>query len=218
LDISLSTTTHKVLCIGSVLIDIKAFSDEPVEKGSYQKGTIQIVPGGVAYCMAVNLAYLGFSTSILTVFGSDMFGRYLKKQLTDNHIDTALCREEPDAKTAIFSVCTDTDAASYCIYDNAIFQHINIDNTIYEYMEKNGIHTLVLDSNIPDSALKKLYTVKQEKNLFIFQNATSPVIAFKSRPFIPYIDLFACNEFEAEAITGEKAAPDYKTARLFSQL
>jgi sugar/nucleoside kinase (ribokinase family) len=59
--------------------------------------------------------------------------------------------------------------------------------------------------------------IKKEKGLFLFQNATAPELAAKSLPYNSLIDLFACNEYEAEAIIGEKAVPDYKTACKFLQ-
>jgi sugar/nucleoside kinase (ribokinase family) len=214
----LSALSQKILCVGSSLIDIKVFSDEPLEKDSYQKGNIRIVPGGVAYCMSVNFARLGFEASLCSVWGDDMFGAYLEKRLTTHRVDTGLCRIVPGAETAVFSVCADTDDSAYCVYDSAIFEHIRIDDGIGAYLQKNGGQTLVLDSNIPDAELEKLYALKKENGLFIFQNATSPGLALKSRPYISYIDLFGCNEFEAEAISGEKAFPDYTTARRFSKI
>ena len=55
---------HKVLCIGSASVDIKAFSYQEDVQNAYREGTIDLVPGGVARGMAINLKQLGFDTAI----------------------------------------------------------------------------------------------------------------------------------------------------------
>jgi sugar/nucleoside kinase (ribokinase family) len=209
---------HGILCIGSALVDIKAFSNEEVKKGSYQQGRIELTPGGVAFCMAVNLAHLGLSSAILTVLGNDIFGEYIKESLVKNNVDITLLHIDSKYKTAAFSVITNIDSSSYSIFDNDIFQDINIDMQVRKYIDGHGIDVLILDSNISERTLETLYEIKREKNLFVFQNATSPIIARKSLPYASFIDIFACNEHEARAILGEKAFPDYKTANIFSKL
>jgi sugar/nucleoside kinase (ribokinase family) len=206
------------MCIGSALVDIKVFCNEGIKQGAYQKGSIEIVPGGVAYCMAVNMARLGFFTSLVTVVGNDVFGEYLKADLINKKVDISLFGVNSDSKTAVFSALMNSDAVSYCVYDTNIFQYINIDTKTVEYINKNSINALVLDSNISESALDRLYSAKQEHDLFVFQNATSPELALKSRPYISLIDLFACNEYEARVIIGQKANPDHTTAEKFIKM
>lgn len=209
---------HKVMCIGSVLINIKVFCAENIKQDAYQKGSVKIIPGGVAYCMAVNMAHLDFFTSIVTVVGDDVFGKFLENNLINKKVDTTLFYVNPDSETAVFSALADNNGVSYCVYDTSIFQHIGIDTKIIEYINKNAINTLVIDSNISESVMDRLYTLKQEKDFFIFQNATSPELALKSKPYISLIDLFACNEYEAEVIIGQKANPDHVTAEKFIKM
>ncbi len=215
---SADTAVRRILSVGSASVDIKAFSYEEGGTEAYRDGTIDLVPGGVARGMAINLSRLGFSAAILSVVGQDIFGDFLRKGLVKNGIDTALLRTSRKQKTALFSVMASRGSPSSCIYCNDVLNEIKADSEVYDYIVKNRIDTLVMDSNIPDDTLKRLYEIKQELSLFVFQNATAPDIARKSLPYAPLIDLFACNEFEAAAILGEKAAPDTETAAKFREL
>lgn len=194
-----------VLSIGSVSIDIKAFSLIDNENESYRDGTIDIVPGGVARGMAINLQHLGIRSSILSVVGQDIFGEYLKKDLASEQIDITLLRTSTSRQTSLFSVMTSPGKSSSCIYCNDVLSEICMDREVYDFIESQHVNAFVLDSNPSEAALQDIYAYAaaarcEGRELFIFQNATAPDIACKSLPYAKYIDLFACNEFEAAAI------------------
>lgn len=120
-------TERKILSIGSVSVDIKAFSYEEGGTEAYRDGTIELVPGGVARGMAINLSRLGFTSAILSVVGEDIFGEYLKKGLSQAGIDTALLRTSQRYRTALFSVMASSGGPSSCIYCNDVLQEICVD-------------------------------------------------------------------------------------------
>lgn len=210
---------HKVLCIGSASVDIKAFSHQDDVQNAYREGSIDLVPGGVARGMAINLKQLGFETAIASVIGQDIFGEFLKKGLASACVNTELLRVSPTRKTALFSVMGAQGASSSCVYANDVLQEIAVDAGFTDFIRREKIDALVIDSNVPVPTLEALYALKdshaENRPLFIFQNATSPDIAKKSLPWAALIDLFAANEFEAAAILGRAVAPDAETADLF---
>ena len=214
---------RKVLCIGSASVDIKAFSHEEDIRNAYRRGTIDLVPGGVARGMAINLKQLGFDTALASVVGPDIFGEFIRKGLRDAGVNTELLRTSDTRKTALFSVMGAQGSSSSCVYSNEVLREITVDGAFTDFIEREKIDTLVVDSNVPDATLAAIYRIKKEslsadEPLFVFQNATSPDIAKKTLEWAPLIDLFAANEFEAAAILGSRPDPDARTADRFRAL
>lgn len=219
---------RKILCIGSASVDIKAFSYQEDVQNAYREGTIDLVPGGVARCMAINLRHLGFETSLFSVIGTDIFGEYIRRGLVAAGINIELLRTSATKKTALFSVMGAQGSSSSCVYSNAVLQEIVADGGFADFVSRERIDTFVLDSNIPSETLAAIYALREASEiaaagesssvpnvgpasassvpqsprepLFVFQNATSPDIARKSLPWARLIDLFAANEHEAAAI------------------
>lgn len=219
----MSTTREKkpirrVLCVGSASVDIKAFSFQEDVQNAYREGTIDLVAGGVARGMARNLRQLGFEVSIASVIGQDIFGEFLRKDLSGAGINTELLRTSKTSSTALFSVMASKGGGSSCVYANGVLQEITVDREFTDFVEREKIDTIVIDSNVSHAVLERLYALKATRPLFIFQNATSPDIAKKSLSWAAQIDLFAANEFEAAAILGQTANPNEATADKFRAL
>ncbi len=209
----------KVLCVGNVSVDIKAYSPEEDDNEGYRDGTIELVPGGVGRGMAMNLKHLGLDSYIYSVVGNDIFGDYLRHGLAESKINTELLRTSSVKSTALFSVMASIGKRASCIYDNKVLQEIVVDDCVKSFIKKNKINTIVMDSNLSPDALCDFYAIKKENpQMFFFQNATSPDIAKKTLEYAPLIDLFACNEFEAQAIIGEEPVMDLSTAEKFRSL
>ena len=214
---------RKILCIGSASVDIKAFSYQEDVQNAYREGTIDLVAGGVARGMALNLKQLGFDASLYSVIGPDIFGEFIRKGLESAGVNTQLLRTSRTKKTALFSVMGAQGSSSSCVYSNEVLQEISADEGFIGFVERERVDALVMDSNIPNETLEAIYRYKREtvggdRELFIFQNATSPDIAKKTLPWANLIDLFAANEFEAAAILGERPFPDERTANRFREL
>jgi sugar/nucleoside kinase (ribokinase family) len=222
---------RKILCIGSASVDIKAFSYQEDIQNAYREGTIDLVPGGVARCMAMNLRQLGFETSLYSAIGADIFGEFIRRGLVAADINTELLRTSVSKKTALFSVMGAQGSSSSCVYSNSVLQEITADTAFTDFIAREKIDTLVLDSNLSVDTLEAIYGLKEQNSrsdstpradhgnpLFIFQNATSPDIAKKSLPWASLVDLFAANEFEAAAILGCRPNPDENTAQKFRAL
>jgi sugar/nucleoside kinase (ribokinase family) len=211
-----------ILCIGSASVDIKAFSHQEDIQNAYRKGTIDLVPGGVARCMAMNLKHLGFETALYSVIGSDIFGEFLRSGLLSAGVDTTLLRTSATRKTALFSVMGAQGSSSSCVYSNEVLEEIVADEEFSGFVARAKIDTIVMDSNVQLPMLEAVYRLKAKRAgtepLFIFQNATSPDIARKSLPWAHLVDLFAANEFEAAAILGGRPIPDVNTANRFREL
>ena len=219
----------KILCIGSASVDIKAFSQQEDVQNAYREGSIDLVPGGVARCMAINLKRLGFDASLYSALGNDIFGEYIRSVLREAGVNVDLLRTSPSRKTALFSVMGAQGGNVSCVYSNEVLREIIPDGAFYDFVKAKGIDAFVLDSNLTGEMLSAVYGLKETdpsrstgataiKPPFIFQNATSPDIARKSLQWANLVDLFAANEFEAAAILGSRPYPDEATADRFRAL
>ena len=214
---------RKILCIGSASVDIKAFSYQEDVQNAYREGTIDLVAGGVARGMALNLKQLGFDASLYSVIGPDIFGEFIRRGLESAGVNMELLRTSRTKKTALFSVMGAQGSSSSCVYSNDVLQEISADEGFFGFIEREHVDAIVMDSNIPMATLEAIYRYKEStiganRELFIFQNATSPDIAKKSLGWANLIDLFAANEFEAAAILGERPFPDERTTNRFREL
>ncbi len=209
---------NKILSVGNVSVDVKAFSYEDDGTEAYRDGTIELVPGGVGRGMALNLKNLGLDTSMYSVIGKDIFGEYLHNELTTKGVNTSLLRKSETKKTALFSIMASSGKPASCVYCTDILNEIALDDEVKDFIEGNGINTLTMDSNMNEEAFKDFYSFKQEKGLFVFQNATAPDISKKVLPYAHQVDLYGCNEFEAASLLGEEAFPDVTTAEKFVKL
>ena len=213
------TKKQKILCIGNVSVDIKAYSMEEDTSEAYRDGTVDLVPGGVGRGMAMNLCHLGLDSYIYSVVGDDIFGDFLRHGMLSEGVNTTLLRKIPGESTSLFSVMASAGSRASCIYSTRILRHIDFGSDITSFIESENIESLALDSNLSLETFEKIYKYKKSHpSLFIFQNATSPDLARKTLPYVSLIDLFACNEFEAEAILGEEPLMDISTVQKFRAL
>lgn len=210
---------QKILSIGNVSVDIKAYSLEEDTSEAYRDGTIDLVPGGVGRGMAMNLNHLGLDSYIYSAVGDDIFGDYLRHGMNAEGINTKLLKTIPGQSTSLFSVMSSVGSRASCIYSTKILSNIDFGDDAVSFIESEHIGSLALDSNLSEETLGKIYAYKSSHpELFVFQNATSPDIAGKSLPYAKSIDLFACNEFEAAALLGEEPVMDISTVEKFRAL
>lgn len=206
--------SEKILCIGSVTVDIKAFSPEEDDgTEAYREGTIELVAGGVSRGMAINLKHLGLDSSICTYVGDDIFGDFVKSELLKEDVNTELLRTSHHNQTALFSVMASRNKSATCVYSTKILQEITLDKEVLAFIEREKIKNISMDSNLSPETFAEVFKYKEKHpDIFIFQNATAPDIATKTVKYAKLINLFGCNEFEAAAILGEEVSPDIPTA------
>ncbi len=212
-------STVKIVSVGNISVDIKAFSAEADEAEAYRDGTIDLVPGGVGRGMAINLKHLGFDTAVCGFIGKDIFGDFLRKGFEKEGVNTELLGVSDTYHTALFSVMATTGKPASCVYNTNIVKEITFSEKVQSFIEKEQVTALCLDSNLTPEALASFYEYKKNHDaLFVFQNATSPDIACKSIEYANLVSCFACNQMEATAVLGEPAFPDVECAQKFAAL
>ena len=92
----------EILCIGEILIDL-------TQTGVDEAGVPQFAanPGGAPANLAVAAARLGGHAAFAGRAGEDAFGRYLRRTLQENGVDTSALRLDPDHTTTLAVVSVD---------------------------------------------------------------------------------------------------------------
>jgi len=122
----------KVACLGILVADVIV---EPVckypEKGVLEKvNSITVHNGGNAMTASINLKKLGVDSAIIGMVGSDMFGEFLKKRLTEANVDTRGLKVSDSTQTsASVLMIDDTGERSFfhCVGTNAVFSADDVD-------------------------------------------------------------------------------------------
>lgn len=78
----------KICVIGGANVDITATSGQAFQIGDSNPGTVQVSWGGVARNIAHNLALLGDSVELVTIFGSGLFGPVIEASCRELGIRT----------------------------------------------------------------------------------------------------------------------------------
>ena len=80
---TMHSTSHQIICIGSVLWDIIGRTPREMRVGNDMPGRITRLPGGVAMNIAMTLARFGLSPVLLSALGRDKAGQELIKTAQD---------------------------------------------------------------------------------------------------------------------------------------
>jgi len=95
-----------VICLGEVLVDL--ISQEPGKKLA-DVALFKKFAGGAPANVAVGLARLGCDTGFAGKIGQDSFGRFLKKYLDDNGVNTEALLADSQHKTRLAFVAVASD-------------------------------------------------------------------------------------------------------------
>ena len=97
----------KILCIGSVTVDIivKPASTVPAPGTLRAVESVSTLVGGCATNCANDLAKLGAPVSISCLVGNDMMGDFVKKEMTKFGVDTRGIVQRDDVQTTVSVVC-----------------------------------------------------------------------------------------------------------------
>lgn len=183
--------------IGASTVDYIATSKDRFVLKNKNAGTIKISFGGVMRNVAYSLGLLGDSCYFLSPIGNDLYGIKNKEELESKNIK--VISPNVDKHSAIYLCLNDNDNDMICgLTDNSIFEYLNFD---FIYKNKNIIEKcdfLVIDGNLDDDSLKKVFENFKDKKIIV--EAVSTIKAKKFAPYLANIYLLKCNNYEAKAI------------------
>lgn len=194
--------TH-VVCIGVSAIDIKAARSLPLRFMDSSPGAIHMSLGGVARNMAENFARLECSSTLLSVVGADVLGRYVLQETAARGVETSDIQTLSGMSTTTFVAFIGPDGTDeYAIYDTSIVAQISA-----HYLESKRhliqqADVLVTHAVLPIETLEYLSALAETLHVPLYVNATTTDAATRLLRIIHTAPILGLNRQEAETLVG----------------
>lgn len=147
----------RICVIGGANVDIGARAAGLFVAGDSNPGTITVAPGGVGRNIAHNLALLGDSVRLVTVFGDDGFGRMLRESCAATGMDLSLSQTVSGARNACFVSVNGSDGELFGgVSDMAITGLMTPEWLESRLHAINDADAVVADANLPAETLSML--------------------------------------------------------------
>ncbi|MGJ8570732.1 MAG: carbohydrate kinase family protein [Hoeflea sp.] len=197
----------RILVIGGAHIDRKGWLSAPHQAGASNPGRWQTEAGGGAFNAARNLARLGHEVTLVAPRGGDASADLVARAADEAGIEdcplTFLDRATP-SYTAILEPDGNLVTA---LADMALYDMVPARRLLTSRLRKRLATTdlLLVDSNLPESALSALADAAAALALPLAVIAVSPAKAVRWKPSLAKITCLAMNSAEAAALTGKQA-------------
>lgn len=190
-----------VAIIGGANIDIIGTPYKGLVRHDSAPGRLKLSSGGVARNIAENLARLGVKTELLTVFGDDANGQYLRKELVEAGVGIGHSLVTDQMPTSTYLCLNSEDGEmQYALAAMDILNKID-DDFITERLDFiNGADYVVVDTNLGES----LGNVLDRVTVPVVMDTVSTQKTEKCLAHIKDIFLIKPNREEAEIISGIK--------------
>ncbi|MBU4530427.1 MAG: carbohydrate kinase family protein [Hoeflea sp.] len=198
----------RILAIGGAHIDRKGWLDGPHRPGASNPGRWEVEAGGGAFNAARNLARLGHQVTLVAPRGGDAVADMVAQAAEDAGIEdfplTFLDRATPS-----YSAILEPDGNLVtALADMALYDLIPARRLLTSRLRKRLAEAdlLLVDSNLPESALAALAESAAEIGLPLAVIAVSPAKVVRWRKSLGKIACLAMNAAEAAVLTGTHAA------------
>ncbi|EAR09555.1 carbohydrate kinase family protein [Reinekea blandensis] len=199
-----TTTAERVLVIGGANVDMSGTCLGRLIPGDSNPGIVSSGAGGVGRNIADNLARLGLSSTLLSVFGNDIGRTIIEKSCQSAGVDTSPSLIVDGAATGSYlAIHNQLGALLAAISDMAITESLTPERLKERLPLIQSFSTLVLDANLPQASLEWLVEHSQNQTLMV--DAVSATKAVRLKRMLPKIDLLKVNRDEASAILGQPA-------------
>lgn len=195
-----------VISIGAALVDELFHATEGVIKASTSNASVTKTAGGVSRNIAHQLALLGVPVQLISVFGNDSDGDWLKQVCLDAGVslDAAITKEGLSGK---YTGILDADGSLFAAFLTNAANHL----ITPEHLEKNrallqSAAYLMADANISIETVQWLLNFSEETGIpFIIEPVSVPPARKLKDISLKGLHLVTPNEDELPAMCSEKA-------------
>lgn len=201
----------RILAIGGAHIDRKGWLSGPHRPGASNPGRWELEAGGGAFNAARNLARLGHRVTLVAPRGGDAAAEIVARAADEAGIEdcplTFLDRATPS-----YSAILEPDGNLVtALADMALYDLVPARRLLTSRLRRRlgQADLLLMDSNLPASALSAMAEAASEHGLPLAVIAVSPAKVVRWKQSLSRITWLAMNEAEAAALTGTGAqSPD----------
>ena len=209
----------KILCIGSVTVDIivKPASTVPAPGTLRAVESVSTLVGGCATNCANDLAKLGTPVSISCLVGNDMMGDFVKKEMTKFGVDTRGITQKDDVQTTVSVVCIYESGERSFLYNPASSAAFTIDDISDEVLGDCDIvfvgGAMLLSSFDGEPTRRLMKRAREMGKITVLDTAWDfdDIWLPKIEACLPELDYFIPSVEEAAKLTGEQ--DPYKIAQ-----
>lgn len=194
-----------VICIGASLIDELFHADEAILPATTNMGIAKKTAGGVSRNLAHQLALLNVPVKLVSVFGNDADGDWLKLICTNAGIDISLSVTENIASGKYIGIINPEGSLHTAFFNNVV-QNLLLPS----YLEKHADELkkaayLVADTNLAITTIEWIIAFSNQNNIPLIIEPVSVAPARKlSGIDLQGVYLITPNEDELPAICNEK--------------
>ena len=193
----MSNLKKYVVTIGGSNVDIISRSKKKVLIGESNVSEIDLTAGGVIRNITENLCYLKHNCYLITVFGDDEFGNYLKDNCKNSGININQSLNIKLGNTATYlSVNDHTGEMLVAANDTKILENLTPEFLSSKKSLINDAAAIVIDANLSINTLK--YIFNNFKNKFIFADPVSLTKSVKLKKYLSLINVIKPNLEEAK--------------------
>lgn len=193
----MSNSNKYVVTIGGSNVDIISRSKKKILIGESNISEIDLTAGGVIRNIAENLCHLKHSCYLITVFGDDEFGNYLKNNCKNSGININHSLNTKLGNTATYlSVNDHTGEMLVAANDTKILENLTPEFLSSKKSLINDAEAIVIDSNLSKNTIK--YILNNFKNKFIFADPVSKTKSSKLKKYLSFINVIKPNLEEAK--------------------
>jgi len=193
----MSNLKKYVVTIGGSNVDIISRSKKKILIGESNVSEIDLTAGGVIRNITENLCYLKHNCYLITVFGDDEFGNYLKDNCKNSGININQSLNIKLGNTATYlSVNDHTGEMLVAANDTKILENLTPEFLSSKKSLINDAAAIVIDANLSINTLK--YIFNNFKNKFIFADPVSLSKSVKLKKYLSLINVIKPNLEEAK--------------------
>jgi pseudouridine kinase len=191
---------YAIAVVGGNNLDIGATSGAKLAYGDSNPGRIRTGLGGVGRNIAENLARLGQSASLVTVFGDDGFSRMVAEQTEKTGVNLRGSLRVPGAAGCVYVCVNDADGdMAVAVNDMALCERLTPSFLETKIGALNAADAVVLDANLPEASLTML---AERCAPPLFADAVSAKKAGRLAGALPRLCALKANRMEMELLTG----------------
>ncbi len=190
--------------IGGANVDFTIRSFAPVVLRDSNPGESRISAGGVTRNILENLTLMGEQCRLITAFGDDLFGSYLRQECARVGIDTEhalLCPHK--ATTCYVSMNDETGDMLVGMSDMRLLHELTPAYLAAKLPVIQGAGAVVLDPNLPEETLEYLGSGIL-KGVKLYADPVSTTYARKLRALVPALHCVKPNRIELAALAGQE--------------
>lgn len=191
--------------IGTVFIDYKGFAQQGYQAQGRNLGKVEVVPGGVARNVAVNMVHLNVDTWFVGTLNDDGAGETLKKKMLQSNINLEYLKFVSNGGTGVWLAILDHNGSLL----GSISQMPDVDLMEREitpilsqaFSKTKGI---ALDIDLNESLVRKIIAEAKKAGSKVYALPGNFSVISKNYDLFKDIECFICNETEVELLIGKQ--------------